>query len=207
MLNIQDHYTYKNKSIDKVNNIAIHPLSNKSLHDYISNTSYANKFLDKTKLIKSKNFKGEKFIDNEEDYNNNYKKSNRNASNVYFNDFEKEKRSTMYTTLYDKQTNAEQNKKNMLSQLNYDKSFMKLVSRYNTSNHKNSNKHNLLGKESNYNPINNMNLNCNENNTIKDQKLKSSSLLQMRKSISYEEQNKQNDKGNKIDSIYLIYLT
>jgi len=193
MLNIQDHYKYKTKSIDKVNNIAIHPLSNKSLQMYISNDSYANKFLDKTKLIKSKNFKGENFFVNDEENNGNNKKSNRNASNVYFNDFEKEENKNMFSTQYNIRKNPHENNKSLLNQLNDDKSFMKLVSRYNTSNNKSSNKLSLLGKESNYiNPINNMNLSGNNN---KNENFKTSSLLQMRKSMNDSEENKETLKG------------
>lgn len=134
MLNVQDHYTYKNKSLDKVNNVAIHPLSNRSLNQYLSNTSYANKFIDKSKLIKSKNFKGITFTENDDEKN--IKKNNRNASNVYFNDYENDK--NMFHTLYAKRNDSEEVKKNMFNQLNEDKSFMKLVGRYDLSSKKNS---------------------------------------------------------------------
>lgn len=133
MLNVQDHYTYRNKSSDKVNNVAIHPLSMKSFNEYMSNTSYANKFIDKSKLIKDKNYKG---INLTENCDENYKiENNRNISNVYFNDFEfdnNEKK--FYSTQYPKRNDSEQLRKNMLNNLNEDKSYMKLVKRYTTSN-------------------------------------------------------------------------
>lgn len=183
MLNVQDHYTYKSQSIDKVNNKTIHPLSNRSLKEYISNSSYANKFLDKTKLIKPKNFKGENFIEiNEENTSNNInnKKNNRNALNVFFNQIEGEESKNLFSTQYVNKNDTQGYRKSMLDQLSEDKSFIKLVGRYNTSHNKSGNKL----KENNYNPITNMNSNSGINYNENGKHFKSSSLLQLRKSMN-----------------------
>lgn len=218
MLNVQDHYTYKTKSSDKVNNVAIHPLSNRSLNEYISNISHANKFLDKTKLIKPKNFITENFTENdaennERNYNNNNnKKNNRNASNIFFtnndennnnnnknsykNDFEKQENKNFLSTQYLNKKEAPENRNKLLNQLNEDKSFVKLVGRYNTSNNsKNLNKLSFsgLGKETGFNQaIGNVNSDCDNNNS---KNFKASSLLQLRKSMNHADKNKFIDKG------------
>ncbi len=194
MLNVQDHYTYKNKSINKVHNGSIHALSDRSLNEYISNSSHVSRFLDKTKLIKSKNFNEQNFTENNEEnfneINNNFinKKNNRNSSNVFFNDFEKDYNKISF--------DSQENRKSMLNQLNQDKSFVKLIGRYNTSNNKKGSKIRLLGlgKESGFNPISNFSSNeknhFNENNN--NNNLKNSNNQKMSLDNLYDYSNNDN---------------
>jgi hypothetical protein len=132
MLNVQDHYTYKNKSIDKVNNKTIHSLSNKGFKEYLSNSSFANKFIDKSKLIKPKNFERTSSIKDDDIY---IYENNRVRSNQNFNDYEKDK--LFYSSHYLRKIDTEEIRKNMFNQLNEDKSYTKLVGRYKTSHSKN----------------------------------------------------------------------
>lgn len=132
MLNIQDCYKYKNKSIDKVNNFAVHPLTDKSLKEYLSNASYVNKFIDKSKMLKSNDCQCIITDDYENECNSQRKHCDSNKSI--------NKKSTLLANYCLSGTKNTRNI-NLLNldlhhQLTDDKSFFKLVNRYKTSRNK-----------------------------------------------------------------------
>ena len=133
MLNIQDYYSYKNNSVNKNNRISIHPLTNKSVDEYLSNNSHVNKYLDKINLLKSKNFKTNNFETNDYENNgNNHFNQEENLQNNYNNS--------------KNIINHDNIKTNLFNQLKDDGSFMKLTNRYNKLNKSKKNFPKIEGK-------------------------------------------------------------